>query len=321
MIRDRNAARHFLMRLGLGFVMCWFAVQELRTPSDWTVFVPSFVTDVSPVAVNQLVLLHGFLLLLAATSVVLGVFYLPGCLLASGLIVEILFGLWWDDGINDVVVRDLGLLALAVALAVDPVRSWHLDNLLPSIFAIKSPGQARGHPSAAPKYAWQLRAGAAAGLVALVLTAGLALHATGSGGEGLPGGSVTALTNSGTPAPQTSPRASTGPAATPSQPPSIRFDDWRYKQYAFQIYPGQLSADAKRALAGFQLDLQDEGDSVLVLLKATSTRYKDAQYTVDKRDTAYFIETTMRDDPNDQENNLRDDGVIEVDPRGYIVNS
>src|SRR5438034_1766538 len=81
--RNRNGARHFLMRLGLGFVMCWFAVQELRTPSDWTVFVPSFVTDASPVAVDQLILLHGLLLLLAATSLVLGVFYLPGCLLAS----------------------------------------------------------------------------------------------------------------------------------------------------------------------------------------------------------------------------------------------
>jgi hypothetical protein len=42
---------------------------------------------------------------------------------------------------------------------------------------------------------------------------------------------------------------------------------------------------------------------------------------VDRRDTAYFIETTMRDDPNDQENNLGDDGVIEVNPQGYIVNS
>ena len=302
------------MRLGLGFVMCWFAVQELRTPSDWTVFVPSFVTDASPVAVDQLILLHGLLLLLAATSVVLGVFYLPGCLLASGLVLEILFGLWWDDGINDLVVRDLGLLALAVALAIDPVRSSHLDNLLPAFFAPQSPSRARA-------YVWQLRAGAGAGLLALVLTTGLALHAMGSGGESLPGGSVAALNNAGTPAPQTSPRASTAPAATPTQQPSVRFDDWRYKQYAFQVYPGELGAEAKKALAGFQLNLQDEGDSVLVILKATSPRYKDAQYTVDKRDTAYFIETTMRDDPNDQENNLRDDGVIEVDPQGYIVNS
>ncbi len=232
---NRNGARHFLMRLGLGFVMCWFAVQELRTPSDWTVFVPSFVTDASPVPVDQLILLHGFLLLLAATSVVLGVFYLPGCLLASGLVLEILFGLWWDDGVNDLVVRDLGLLALAVALAIDPVRSWHLDNLLPAFSAPQSPSPARA-------YAWQLRAGAGAGLLALVLTAGLALDAMGSGGESLPGGSVAALNNAGTPAPQTSPRASTAPAATPTQPPSVRFDDWRYKQYAFQVYPGELGA-------------------------------------------------------------------------------
>ncbi|TMB64723.1 MAG: hypothetical protein E6J43_13090 [Chloroflexi bacterium] len=321
MIQDRNAARHFLMRLGLCSVMYWFAIQELRMPSDWAVFVPSFVMDFSPVAVDQLILLHGFLLLLGASSIVLGLFYLPGCLLASGLILEILLGLWWDDGINDVVVRDVGLLALAVALTIDPARSWHLDNLLPAFFATAPPGPARGHVAAARRRGWPLKAGAGVGLLTAVLATGLALYATGSGGESLPGGSVAALTNAGTPVPQTSPRASSGPLATPTQSPSVRFDDWRYKQYAFQIYPGELGTEAKKALAGFQLNLQDEGDSVLVLLKATSARYKDAQYTVDKRDTAYFIETTMRDDPNDQENNLRDDGVIEVDAQGYIVNS
>ena len=200
-------------------------------------------------------------------------------------------------------------------------RSWHLDNLLPAFFATAPPGPARGHVAAARRRGWPLKAGAGVGLLTAVLATGLALYATGSGGESLPGGSVAALTNAGTPVPQTSPRASSGSLATPTQSPSVRFDDWRYKQYAFQIYPGELGTEAKKALAGFQLNLQDEGDSVLVLLKATSARYKDAQYTVDKRDTAYFIETTMRDDPNDQENNLRDDGVIEVDAQGYIVNS
>jgi hypothetical protein len=318
---DRNGARHFLMRLGLGFVLCWFAVQELRTPSDWTVFVPGFVTDASPVAVEKLVLLHGLMLLLAATSIVLGLFYRPGSLLASVLILEILFGLWWDDGVNDLVVRDVGLLALAVALTIDPVRSWHLDNVLSSTVEKLS---ARRLREAAPTwrgYAWQPRAAAGVGLLALVLTAAFVLNAMGSAGESLPGGSVAALTNGGTTGPQESPRANAGPAATPTPASSVRFADWRYKQYAFQIYPGDISADAKKALAGFQLNVEDQGDNVLVLLKATSARYKDAQYTVDKRDTAYFIETSMRDDPSSQEVNLRDDGVIEVNPEGYIVNS
>jgi hypothetical protein len=37
-------------------------------------------------------------------------------------------------------VRDLDLLALAVALAIDPARSWHLDNLLPAFLATAPPG-------------------------------------------------------------------------------------------------------------------------------------------------------------------------------------
>ena len=104
-------------------------------------------------------------------------------------------------------------------------------------------------------------------------------------------------------------------------PGAVRFDDWQYKRFAFQIYPGEINDDTKKALAGFDLSIQDNGDTVSVLLKALSSRYRDSQVTVNKNDTAYFIETTMRDDPNDQENNLRDDGIIEVDPRGYIRSS
>jgi hypothetical protein len=74
-------------------------------------------------------------------------------------------------------------------------------------------------------------------------------------------------------------------------------------------------------LAGFNLSLQDQGNSVVVNLKALSSRYQDAQYTVAKGNTAYFVETTLRDDPSGQENNLNDDGVVVVDPQGYLLRS
>src|SRR5712692_1414240 len=121
------------MRAALGFVLSWFGVQELRSPSDWAVFVPSFVSDRSPIAVNDLILLHGFLLILAASFIALGLLYVIGCLLATGLLAEILLGLWLDAGVNDLVIRDLGLIALAAALALDPVRRWQLESVLPSV--------------------------------------------------------------------------------------------------------------------------------------------------------------------------------------------
>jgi hypothetical protein len=180
---NRDGVRHLAMRLGLGFVMCWFGVQELRSPSEWAVFVPSFVTDISPVAVNDLVLLHGFLLVLAAASVVLGLLYLPGAVLGVGLIAEILFGLWIDSGFNDLVVRDIGLLGLAVAVAADPLRFWHLESMFsrPQTVPRSSRRRAERDPSvAAPARAWPAQLGAAGALVAGVLALGVALNATGS---------------------------------------------------------------------------------------------------------------------------------------------
>lgn len=336
---ERGNARHLLMRAGLGFVLAWFGVQELRNPADWAVFVPTIVADHSPVAINDLILLHGFLLLLAAAAIVLGVLYVLGCLLAVGLVVDISLGLWLDGGVSDLVIRDIGLLALTGALAVDPVRFWHVDNALPTLLSRRQPVQPRSKGVKAPpprEPTWQPRAGAGAALLAVVLVLSSVLQATGSNGAILTGSEVSSLdTSSAAPTPRPAGAATAGPTTAsgpvpagatatpvPSTAPTVRFDGWKYKQYAFQVFPGPVSTDAKTALAGFDFSIQDQTDgTVLLNLKALSSRYRDASFTVDKKNTAYFVETSMRDDPNDAENNLNDDGLIVVNPDGYILKS
>jgi hypothetical protein len=313
------------MRLGLGFVMAWFGVQELRSPGEWTVFVPSFVGGMSPVSLNDLVLVHGFLLLLAGAAVVLGLFYLFGALLAVGLFLEIVFGLWYDGGLSDLVIRDIGLLALAVAVSVDRSTAWHIENFLA---CPAEPGQAeRGSLIPRRRLAGSIMA---SGAMMLGLVAGLAIVIYGTGNStAAPGADELTLATS-TPSPSESAKPSSSSSAgvasaTPSPSGTATntlFDTWRYKQKSYQIYPGDLSSDAKRALAGFEMNVQDQGSSVLLQLKATSSRYHDASFTVDKGNTAYFVETSTRDDPGDTaEQNLGDDGVIVVNPQGYLIRS
>ncbi len=332
---DTGGARHLLMRAGLAFVMAWFGVQELRNPSEWAVFVPSFVVHASPVAVNDLVLLHGFLLLLAAASVGLGVVYLAGCVLAVGLLADIVFGLWYSDGLNDLVIRDVGLLAVAGGLALDQARVWHLDKVTAKLFEAAGSRAERRRAGktgrvSTERPAWITQAVGAAGLVAVVVGMSAVLHAAGSSGSGLPGGAVTAQPGSpsGSGAPNATPaRPAPGPTSATAQSKSAtglvasttKFSDWRWAAKSYQVYPGALSADAEKALAGFQLSVQDQGDSVLLLLKATSSRYRDHQQVIAKTDTAYFVETSMRDDPAGRENELDDDGLIVVNPDGYIM--
>ena len=257
---NRDGVRHVAMRLGLGFVMGWFGLQELRSPSEWAVFVPAFVSDASPVAVNDLVVLHGFLLVLAAASVVLGLFYLPGALLGVGLVVEIVFGLWYDSGFNDLVVRDLGLLGLAAALAADGTRFWHLDEVLARqrLAARSSRRRSEREGSAAPGQHWAARAGAAGALIGVVALLGVALNATGGSGSALPGAAA-ALSQPSNPSPTAAPAGTA--AGTPTPAPSIKFDGWRYQKWSYEVYPGAISADARKALAGFDVSIQDEGDA------------------------------------------------------------
>src|SRR2546425_5138853 len=158
--RLRSGASHLLMRAGLGFVLGWFGVQELHSPSEWAIFVPSFVSDYSPISVNDLIFLHGFLLLLAAASIVLGLFLVLGCFLALGLLVEIVVGLLIDGGASDLVIRDVGLLALAGALGLDRARVWRLDAIMPGRFRTHAgPKEGRGQAS---ETSWPVRAGYAA---------------------------------------------------------------------------------------------------------------------------------------------------------------
>ncbi len=317
------------MRVGLGFVLGWFGIQELRHPSDWAVFVPSFVADHSPVALNDLIHLHGYLLVVSASAVILGLLYVPGCLLAMGLLSGVVLGLWLDGGVSDLVIRDVGLLALASGLAIDPVRSWQVDNVLPRLSPSGRPRERRARTAKRPlpaRAAWPVQSAAAALVAAVVLGLAFLLGGAGGGSPALPQQSIASSSSNAaqqSPA-QTSPTPpSTTPTPAPSAgvPSSVRFDDSPYKRYAFQLYPGEISSQTKRALSGFELSVQDEGGKVRVTLKALSSQYRDAQTVIDKGDTAYFIETSMGDDPSGLEQDLGDDGIIVVNPQGYILQS
>src|SRR5207245_3896221 len=137
-----------------------------------------------PLSVNNLVLVHGFFLLLACCSIVVGLLYVPGCLLAMGLLAEIIFGLWWDGGgISDLVIRDVGLFALAGALAIDPSRFWHLDNALTGLEAeVSRPKTKRALRDrvGAAVAAWISMVLAATALAAGVVAVGHLLYAPGS---------------------------------------------------------------------------------------------------------------------------------------------
>jgi len=100
-------------RIVLGLVFFWFGYHELVQPGGWTQYVP-IVSESSSLAVI-LVLAHGWVLFVVAGALVAGIAPRAAAAIASVLLLEIVISLA-VTGVSDTVLRDLGVLGLAVCL-------------------------------------------------------------------------------------------------------------------------------------------------------------------------------------------------------------
>ena len=100
-------------RILLGLVLAWFGYHELVQPSLWTGYVP--VVSGSALLVF-LVLAHGWLLLVLAVAMVAGIAVRAVAAVTVALVLEIVISLTVTSGLSDLVLRDVGVLGLAVCL-------------------------------------------------------------------------------------------------------------------------------------------------------------------------------------------------------------
>ena len=107
-----------LGRTLLGLVLAWFGCHELVQPSVWTGYVP--VVSGSTLLV-LLVLAHGWLLLVLAVALFAGIATRAVSAVAAVLLLQIVTSLAISNGLSDLVLRDVGVLGLAVCLTA-PTR-------------------------------------------------------------------------------------------------------------------------------------------------------------------------------------------------------
>lgn len=101
-------------RILLGLVLGWFGYHELVAPGNWTGYIPIVATTSSLAKV--LVLGHGWVLSLLAVAFVMGIAPRLSAAIASLLLLEIVISLTVSGGLSDLVLRDVGVLGLAVSL-------------------------------------------------------------------------------------------------------------------------------------------------------------------------------------------------------------
>jgi len=108
-----------LTRVLLGIVFAWFGYHELVDPRLWTGYVP--VVPAASTASVVLVLAHGTVLLVLGVALVVGVAPRVAGAIGALLMIEIVVSLG-VHGLNDIVVRDVGVLGLAVAVSAGRSR-------------------------------------------------------------------------------------------------------------------------------------------------------------------------------------------------------
>jgi len=101
-------------RLLLGLVLGWFGYHELVQPALWTGYVP-VLPPTSSLAVLA-VLAHGWVLFTLAAALIAGIATRIAAALATVTLLEIVVSLTVTAGLSDLVLRDAGVLGLAVCL-------------------------------------------------------------------------------------------------------------------------------------------------------------------------------------------------------------
>lgn len=112
-------------RVLLGLVLAWFGYHELVQPSLWTGYVP--VVSGSTLVV-LLVLVHGWLLLMLAVALFAGIAVRAVAAVAVLLLLQIVTSLTLSSGLSDLVLRDVGVLGLAVCLTATTRQRLVLDR-------------------------------------------------------------------------------------------------------------------------------------------------------------------------------------------------
>lgn len=115
-----------LGRTLLGVVLGWFGYHELVIPSLWT----GYVVFLSPASVlsKSLVLVHGATLLVLAAGLVFGVLPRLFALAAAALMLEIVLSLTLTAGLSDLVLRDVGVMGLALMVFSAKNQSFVLSS-------------------------------------------------------------------------------------------------------------------------------------------------------------------------------------------------
>lgn len=110
----KKSAFHIL-RVGVAITFLWIGVLIFKDPAAWGGFLQPWAAGLLPIPLEQAMIGTAILDILVGAVLLSGFFVWIAALVGSIHLIIVLTTV----GINDVTVRDIGLLAAALALSVD----------------------------------------------------------------------------------------------------------------------------------------------------------------------------------------------------------
>lgn len=101
------------MRLGLATLFLWFGFSQLLDGPNWIGWVPTWATSLTGLSPELIVIGNGSFEILSGALLALGFFVRYAAILLGLHLLVLVF----DIGLNDIGVRDFGLMAATFALA------------------------------------------------------------------------------------------------------------------------------------------------------------------------------------------------------------
>jgi len=118
----------FLFRVGLGGVFLWFGIDKFFRPMPWTQWIPPWFSGILPIGIVTFIYLLGVIETIVGLMVLTGLYTRLGAGLASAL----LFGIIVSVGYNEIMIRDAGLLFLALGIAMLGPGEWTVNRIFNS---------------------------------------------------------------------------------------------------------------------------------------------------------------------------------------------
>jgi len=113
-----------ILRIGLGGVFLWFGIDKFIKPMPWTQWIPPWFSAILPISVVL------FIYLLGVFETVVGLMMFTGFYtkLGAGLASALLVGIIVSTGYNEIMIRDAGLLFLALGIVMLGSGRWSIDE-------------------------------------------------------------------------------------------------------------------------------------------------------------------------------------------------